>query len=120
RISPPGGFIAAVMNFPMMSATQRDGEFVAYLPPECPVLRKPEMVGIRRLPAANETRTLGDEFDMRPVANPPRLRQCQYALVDLLGPRSMFWLFCIATKWFQRWRRRHLGLIRVPCRRKGR
>jgi len=46
RISPPGGFTAAVMNFPMVSATQRDGEFVANLPPECPALRKSEMVGI--------------------------------------------------------------------------
>ena len=27
--SPPFGFVAAAMNFPMVTAAQRDGEFVA-------------------------------------------------------------------------------------------
>ena len=46
-VLPPGGFIAAMMNFAMVSATQWDGEFIANLSPECPALRKSEMVGIR-------------------------------------------------------------------------
>ena len=46
-VSPPGRFIATMMNFAMVSATQRDGEFIADLPPECLALRKSEMVGIR-------------------------------------------------------------------------
>ncbi len=33
-VPPPGGFIATMMNFAMVSATQRDGEFIADLPPE--------------------------------------------------------------------------------------
>jgi hypothetical protein len=116
-VQPPGGFIATMMNFAMVSATQWDGEFVTNLSPECSGLRKSEMVGIRGSPAADQTRVLGDGFDVRPVANPPRLRQCQYALIDLL---ESLWLSCIATKGFQRPRRRHLGLIRVTCCRKGR
>ena len=46
-VSPPGGFIATVMNLAMVSSTQWDGELIADLPPECPALRKSEMVGIR-------------------------------------------------------------------------
>ena len=46
-VSPPGRFIAAMMNFAMVSATQRDGEFIADLPPEGSAQRKSEMVGIR-------------------------------------------------------------------------
>jgi hypothetical protein len=41
------------MDFAMMTAAERNGEFIADLAAECPVLGEPEMVRIRRPPAAN-------------------------------------------------------------------
>ena len=52
------------------------------LRPSARGLRKAQMVSIRRTPAADQARLLGYRFDMLPVANPTRRRQCQYALVD--------------------------------------
>jgi hypothetical protein len=46
-VSPPGRFIATMMNFAMVAATQWDGKFIADLRPERSGLRKSEMVGIR-------------------------------------------------------------------------
>ena len=37
---PPFDFIAAAMEFAMVSPTERDREFIAHLPSERPVLRK--------------------------------------------------------------------------------
>jgi hypothetical protein len=86
---PPGDFIATMMNFAVVSATQWDGELIADLAPECPALGKSEVVGIRGSTTANQTRVLGDRFDVIPVANPAWLRQCQHALIDALGPRPI-------------------------------
>ena len=46
---PPCGFIATAVNFAMVSATQRNGELIADLAPECSGLRKSQMMGIRGL-----------------------------------------------------------------------
>ena len=69
----------------MMSSTERDSELIADLAAECRRLRKAQMVGIGRAAAADQTRLLGNRFDMLPVANPTRRRQCQYAFVDSGG-----------------------------------
>ena len=86
RAPPPCGFIAEAMGLAMVTSTQWHGELVADLAPECPALREAKMVSIGRLPPANQTRMLGDKLDVIPVTNPPRLRQCQHALVDHLRP----------------------------------
>jgi hypothetical protein len=41
RLSPPQFFIPAAMDLAMVRATERDGEFIAYLPTERSRLRKP-------------------------------------------------------------------------------
>ena len=43
---PPIGFIAAVMDFPVMTSTQWHGELIADLASECWMLRVSQMMGI--------------------------------------------------------------------------
>ena len=74
-LQPPRGFIAAAVNLAMMTAAHRNCELVADLPPECPALHEAEVMSVRRSPAADQTRTGGDKFDVLAVTNPPRLRQ---------------------------------------------
>ena len=73
-LAPPCGFIAAAMDLAVVSPAQRHGELVADLAAERPMLRKPKVVGVRRLAAADQTRLLGDEPDMVLVTNAARLR----------------------------------------------
>ena len=61
------------MNFAMMPPTQGNRELIAGLAPERPGLRKSQVVGVRRLPAANQARLLGNRFDVIPVPNSARL-----------------------------------------------
>ena len=56
---PPCGFIAMAVNLAMVSSAQRDGELVADLAAERPALREAQMMGIRRLPAADRGRAVG-------------------------------------------------------------
>jgi hypothetical protein len=48
------------MNCAMMAPAQRDGEFVACLPPERTGLHVAKMMRVGRLAAADETRLLSD------------------------------------------------------------
>ncbi len=72
---PPRGFIAATMDLAMVSAAQWNGVLIADLSAECPALGKSEVVGIRGSATANQTRVLGDSFDVIAVTNPARLWQ---------------------------------------------
>ena len=87
-IPPPRGFITAAMDLAMVSSTQWNGVLIADLAAEGTALCKSEVVGIRGSATANETRVLGDSFDVIAVANPARLRQGQHALIDCLGSRA--------------------------------
>ena len=66
----------------MVSAAERNGELIADLAAERSALRKPEMMGICRPPAANQARMLGDKSDMLPVTHPAGFRHRQRALID--------------------------------------
>ena len=79
---PPGGFVAAAVNLAMMSPAQRHRELIADLAPQGSALREAQMMGIRRLPAANEAGLLRHISDVVAVTNPAWLRQRQGALVD--------------------------------------
>ena len=35
NLIPPSRFVAAAMDFPVMAATERDGELITYFSPEC-------------------------------------------------------------------------------------
>ena len=69
----------------MMAAAQRDDEFVADLAPERAMLRKPKVMGIRRLAPTNQTGLLGHELAVALVPKSPRLRYRKQALVDVVG-----------------------------------
>jgi hypothetical protein len=78
--SPPCGFIAAAMEFAVVQAAHRNGEFVAHFARQSAALCETEMMRVRRLPAAHQARYSGDRPDS--VANPTGLGQREYALVD--------------------------------------
>ncbi len=58
----------------MVSPTERDREFIAYLPSERWVLREAQMMSVRRSPTANQAGLIGDRFDVIPVPNATRFR----------------------------------------------
>jgi hypothetical protein len=70
---PPRSFIAVPMNFAMMSAAQGHSEFIADLAPKRPALRKAQVMCIRGLATANQTRLLGHISDVLAISNPPWL-----------------------------------------------
>src|SRR5262249_25352108 len=77
------------MHRTMMPTTERDCEFIADLAAERTGLGKSEVVGVRGLAAAQETRLLGDIAQMLPVAIAPRGRDREDALVDALRLASV-------------------------------
>jgi hypothetical protein len=90
---PPGRFITAAVDFPMVSATHWYGELIAHFAGQGAALCKSQVVGIGRPSPANKAGLLGNEFDVIAIANPARLRQGERAFVDrLLGetPRVRF------------------------------
>ena len=71
------------MQLLMMTAAKGDGELVADLETQRSRLRKPQVMRIARLPAADETRLRGDEPQMGLVTQPFGLGDGEKALVDL-------------------------------------
>src|SRR6516225_5680173 len=65
---PPGALIAAPVQLAMVHPTDRNGEAVADLAPHRPLLRKPEVMGIRRGSAADKTGLSGYEPQMFAIA----------------------------------------------------
>jgi hypothetical protein len=72
------------MHRTMMSATEWDRELIADLAAQRTGLRESEVMGIRGLAAAHETRLLGDITQMLPVAIAARRSDREDALVDAL------------------------------------
>ena len=66
QIAPPGSLIAGLVQLSVMAAAQRYGELITHLETDRPRLREPQVVGIGRLPAANQAR-LGDNKFQRPA-----------------------------------------------------
>src|SRR5436309_2343591 len=64
ELRPPSRFIAGPMQFTMMGAAERHRELVADLEAEASWLREAQVMGIRRLAAANDTGLGGDKFAM--------------------------------------------------------
>ena len=83
EIPPPSHFIAGLMQLPMMTAAERDGELVADFETERPGLRKAQMMRIGRLPAADQARLRGHEPQVGFVTQPLGLGDGENALVDL-------------------------------------
>ena len=69
---PPRRLVATAMDFAMMAAAERYGEFVANLSAKGPLLRKAQMMRIRGRATANQTWLFGDEPHMFAIANSAR------------------------------------------------
>jgi hypothetical protein len=82
---PPCSFITSSMNLAVMAPAQRNGELIADLAPECAVLCKTKMMGIRRAPAAYQTLLFSYKLDVFLVTEAPRLGIGQLALIDAIG-----------------------------------
>src|SRR6516162_8165038 len=83
-LAPPRALVAGAMHRPMMPSTERDRELIADLAAERTGLGKSEVVGIRWLAAAHQTRLLGDVAQVLPVSIAPRGSHREDALVDAL------------------------------------
>ena len=55
EVFPPGHFIAGLMQLPVMTAAERNGELVADFKADGSGLGKPQMMRVAGLPAADET-----------------------------------------------------------------
>ena len=73
NIFPPCDLVATVMDFAVMTPTQRHGELIADFPAERTALREAEVVSVRGSPTADQTSMCGYKLHMIPVTNPPRL-----------------------------------------------
>jgi hypothetical protein len=73
------------MNRPVMNPAKRSNELVANLPTKRTRLREAEVVGVRGLSPAHETRLLGHEPEMLLVAIATRFGNRKDALVDPFG-----------------------------------
>ena len=70
------------MQFAVMRAAKRDRKLVADLLSQSARLRKPQMMGIAGLPAADKAGLFGHKAQVDTVAQPSRLRQTKNAFVD--------------------------------------
>jgi hypothetical protein len=59
---PPYAFVAAPMEFTMVSPAEWHGELIADFAPERPALRELKMMRVRRATAAGEARLSAHEF----------------------------------------------------------
>jgi hypothetical protein len=91
-ILPPCELCALPVELAVMVPAQRDSELIADLATERPALREAEVMGIRRLSAANQARVPSDEFDVISITNPAWLKEEQRALINCFGAGPLLWL----------------------------
>jgi hypothetical protein len=87
---PPSRFIATMMNFTVMPATQRDRELITDFAAECGALRGAQMMSIRGASTANKTWQLSDRSNVLPIADPTRRWERQDAFVNDSGCAPFF------------------------------
>jgi hypothetical protein len=80
---PPRSLIAVPVGLTMVGSTERHGELIADPSPQGPGLHESEVMGIGRLPPADEARLRRHELQMGAVAVTARLAQGKHALVDM-------------------------------------
>ena len=56
QILPPNYLVAGLMWLPMVASAERHSKLIANFKTECPRLRKTQVMRIRRLPPADQTR----------------------------------------------------------------
>ena len=71
---PPRSLVTAAMHLTVMSPAQRNRKLVADLPAKRRRLHKAQMMSISGPTSADQTRLLGDGFNVLPIANTTRCR----------------------------------------------
>jgi hypothetical protein len=82
---PPGALIAAAVEFTMVQPTEGNGEAVANFPTHRPLLRKLDMMGIRRGSTAEETRLRSHKFQVLAITFSHRFADDGDRLFDWTG-----------------------------------
>ena len=82
ELLPPGGFVAGLVQLPVMAAAEGHGELIAHLQPDGSGLGEAQVMRVRRLPATDEAGLRSDKLQMRLVAQPLGLGKCERTLVD--------------------------------------
>jgi hypothetical protein len=74
-IGPPGFFIRALVQLPVMAEAERHGELITGFEAKAARLRKSQMMRVARLSSADKTRLGCEELEMRLVTQPFWVRQ---------------------------------------------
>src|SRR5665213_2899313 len=82
---PPGDFVSEAVVVPVVGSAQGDREFVADLAPQRAGLGEPQMMGISRASAADQTGLRGHEFEVGLVAMAARFADGELAFLDFGG-----------------------------------
>ena len=85
RAFPPGKFIAGLVQLSMMPTAKRYGELIAHLETNRSRLRKPQVMGIGRLPTTDEARLRGHKFQVCLVAQSFGFGNRELTFVDPAG-----------------------------------
>ena len=84
---PPRSFVPSLVQLPVMPAAKRDRELITHLETNGSRLCEPQVMGIGRLPAADEARLSGNEFQMCLVTQALRFSDDELAFVDFARGR---------------------------------
>src|SRR5262249_53185792 len=77
------------MQPPVVPAAERHRELITDFETNSPRLRKPQVMGVAGLPAADQAWLRGDKFQMRLVTQPLRFCDDKLALVDPVWDRAI-------------------------------
>ena len=84
-VLPPRSFVARLVQFPVMTTTQRHREFVAHFQADRSGLGKPNVMWIAWLTLADHARLRCHEFQMRLVTQTLWFGQDELAFIDASG-----------------------------------
>ena len=82
QVFPPCLLVASLVELSVVTPAEGYGEFITHFETDRSRLRKPEVMGIGRLPAANQARLGGNKFQVCLVAQALGLGDGELALVD--------------------------------------
>ena len=69
NLLPPSSFVTAAMHFAVMSPAKWDSKLITDLTTKHRGLRKLQVMGVGRTPAADQASLLGHRFDMLAIAH---------------------------------------------------
>ena len=101
---PPRGFIATAMDLAMVTAAERNREFIADLAAKRRWLQKSQVMRVGRAATANQAREFRNRFDMVSVPNPTRCWQGEYAFINVglapsfATPSTDWWLGIVCRR----------------------